>query len=725
MLISLIIIASISQILVALFVISRDRRNLSNVLFFLISMATLCWALSNYLTITILGSPNVLYVVRMILFFVVIQNTFFYMFARTFPADHWKHSKVWLAVYIGFSVVTAITTISPFVFTSVGVQDGLAVTQAGPAILIFIAHASISIIFAFKSLVKKVRESSGPRKRQFEILLIASLLTWIIVPITNFVLTPLLKTTIFIELGPLYSLAFASLIAYAIVAQNMFDIKRTVARSVAYILSLGFIGLIYGLMIFILSFFLASDSRFDSIDRVIYILLALVSAVLYAPIKKFFDKLTNRIFFQDAYDAQKFLDQLNKTIVADIELSVLLRHTTEVIQQNLKAEFCTVEVLVDGSGSEHEIGTTMLNMDKKDNQFLIDSISNLGQKILLTDGIEDKNNKLKKILLSKDIGIVARLTPGNLPPNQSVAYLFIGSKKSGNSYNKQDVMVLEIITDQMLIAIQNALRFEEIQGFAARLQKEVNEATAKLQNSNRKLLALDETKDEFISMASHQLRTPLTSVKGYMSMVLEGDAGKLNKQQEKLLNQAFVSSQRMVYLIADLLNVSRLKAGNFIIDRKPVNLSEIVESEISQLIQTAKTKNMKLIYNKSKPFPDLMLDETKIRQVIMNFADNAIFYTPNGGKIMLELKEDKNNIYFTVQDSGMGVPASERGKIFTKFYRATNAKKARPDGTGLGLFMAKKAVEAQGGSLIFHSVEGKGSTFGFTFNKKKLAVKPS
>src|SRR5262249_15642341 len=152
-----------------------------------------------------------------------------------------------------------------------------------------------------------------------------------------------------------------------------------------------------------------------------------------------------------------------------------------------------------------------------------------------------------------------------------------------------------------------------------------------LKESNAKLVALDEAKDDFISMASHQLRTPLTSVKGYISTVLEGDAGKLTPTQKKLLNQSFFSSQRMFYLIADLLNVSRLKTGKFVMEATPVNLANIVEEELAQLKDTAAVHSLKLIYDKPKKFPEVMLDETKTRQVIMNFVDNAIYYTPSGG----------------------------------------------------------------------------------------------
>ena len=173
--------------------------------------------------------------------------------------------------------------------------------------------------------------------------------------------------------------------------------------------------------------------------------------------------------------------------------------------------------------------------------------------------------------------------------------------------------------------------------------------------------------------------------------MLEGDAGKLNPNQRSFLDQAFTSSQRMVYLIADLLNVSRLKTGKFVIETKPTYLPDVIESEISQLYETAKARELTLKFNKPKNFPMMNLDETKVRQVIMNFTDNAIYYTPHGGKITLELTENKHSVEFSVHDNGIGVPKSEQHHLFSKFYRAGNARKARPDGTGLGLFMAKKS----------------------------------
>jgi signal transduction histidine kinase len=296
---------------------------------------------------------------------------------------------------------------------------------------------------------------------------------------------------------------------------------------------------------------------------------------------------------------------------------------------------------------------------------------------------------------------------------QIVGLLVIGYVSPVTELSQTDTELMDRLSESIGVALDNKLLFEENQ-----------HVLRQLRDSNAKLVALDQAKDDFISMASHQLRTPLTSIKGYTSMVLEGDAGKLEPAQKKLLTQSFFSAQRMVYLIADLLNVSRLKTGKFVVETTPVNLAEVVGQELDQLKDTAAGHSLKLTYKKPKKFPELMLDETKIRQVIMNFVDNAIYYTPAGGHIDVRLTETPTIIEFRVIDDGIGVPKSEQPHLFTKFYRAGNARKARPDGTGLGIFMAKKVIIVQGGSLIFESHEGKGSTFGFVFSKHKLAVPP-
>jgi signal transduction histidine kinase len=342
------------------------------------------------------------------------------------------------------------------------------------------------------------------------------------------------------------------------------------------------------------------------------------------------------------------------------------------------------------------------------------------QKLIVLDEVEDRTKHIVTRLMDRvDVAMLSRLETSD----GLIGYMLFGYKVSGNIYTPQDVELVTIAVDELAVGIQNASRFEEISHFNETLQGQVREATGELRESNKKLKSLDEAKDEFISMASHQLRTPLTSVKGYMSMVLEGDAGKLNPTQHQLLEQAFASSQRMVYLISDFLNVSRLQTGKFTIERTPVILSNVVQQEVNQLKSTAESRNLTIECSVPSDFPALQL-ESKLRQAIMNFIDNAIFYSRPGGVIKVDLIKTAKDVALTVQDSGIGVPMSERHRLFAKFYRASNARTARPDGTGIGLFMAKKVVVAHGGSIIFNSVEGKGSTFGFRLPLKQPADLP-
>jgi signal transduction histidine kinase len=302
-----------------------------------------------------------------------------------------------------------------------------------------------------------------------------------------------------------------------------------------------------------------------------------------------------------------------------------------------------------------------------------------------------------------------------------VGFLLLGEKKSGGQYNSEDVKFLTIMANELSVAMQNAQRFAKIQSFNITLKHEIDEATRQLRESNKKLRDLDDAKDDFISMASHQLRTPLTSVKGYISMIMEGDVGTVSEKQKEMLHAAYSSSQRMVYLISDLLNVSRLKTGKFVIDPTEIDMPDMIEDEVKQLVASAASRRVKLHFVKPKKFPKVMLDETKTRQVVMNFIDNAIYYSKGGNKIEIRLTANDKKIEFTVKDQGIGVPKTEQSKLFTKFYRANNAKKARPDGTGLGLFMAKKVIVAQGGAVLFKSNRDKGSTFGFTIPLSRVS----
>lgn len=569
-------------------------------------------------------------------------------------------------------------------------------------------------------LAKSYRAKGGDRQKLL-ILLLA-----IIVPAVVLAITGMDDAGVELvqALRPISVFVMTVLATYAIIYKRLFDIRATVARTLAYLLSFGILIALYALVVFGVSSFVSLGADLTHAQRIFYIGIALVFAITLPRLKRIFDKLSNKLFYQDAYDVQDFIDELNKTIVSDIQLRNLLKSSAEVIQSNLKTEFVTFGIKQTESLPQQIIGSSSsVERFKQADITKVRSLTpDINQKVIITDELEMEHSELKDILLRYNIGMLVRLATDVGNGKEGIGYIVLGYKRSGSPFNGTDIKTVEIISNSMVVAIQNSMRFEEIQHFSITLQKKVDDATRQLERTNKKLVAMDETKDEFISMASHQLRTPLTSVKGFISMLLDGDFGKITPKQREILKETFASSQRMVYLIADFLNVSRIRTGKFVIELTEVDLSEIITQELSQLQEMAASREVTLKFEAPADFPKAMLDENKIRQVMMNFIDNAIYYTPKEGTTNIQLYKTAKDIVYKVIDNGIGVPKSEQHKLFTKFFRAKNAQKARPDGTGLGLFMAQKVIVAQGGSIIFESTEGKGSTFGFSFPLSK--VKP-
>lgn len=508
----------------------------------------------------------------------------------------------------------------------------------------------------------------------------------------------------FITVGPLFAFVLVATVFYSIVRHGLFDVRFAVVRTVTYVLSLVTLAALY----FAFAYFLMgiTSQQLSGGQQIMNVVLVLILAFLFQPIKDFFDKVTNRLFYKDNYTIGEFITQLNRSLNSTNDLRTLLERTASVIASTLKADqVFSVVYLKDN----HYIAAGTPNHRRvaaKEFEAFTDILRGRTEVIIYSD--LDSTHPAHRMMTSHKLKLVMPLYKNS----ELVGYLCLGEHKT-LGYTMRDIRSLLTISDELTIAVQNALSVEEVRKLNDTLEQRIASATRELRASNSQLQRLDEAKDEFISMASHQLRTPLTSIKGYVSMLLEGDVGKVSKEQQQLLDEVFISSERMVRLISDFLNVSRLQTGKFVIEKHPVDLALLVQRELDSLAQNAAARGMKFTYHKPKKFPLLDLDENKIQQVIMNFADNAIYYSKDGSKITVTLKESNGWIECRIIDTGIGVPESEQARLFKKFFRATNARRARPDGTGIGLFLAKKVVGDHGGEIIFESKEGKGSTFGF------------
>ncbi len=247
-------------------------------------------------------------------------------------------------------------------------------------------------------------------------------------------------------------------------------------------------------------------------------------------------------------------------------------------------------------------------------------------------------------------------------------------------------------------------------------KEHISKLAKKLEKSNEELLRLDQAKSEFISVASHQLRTPLTVIRGYSSVLAEGTLGNLSIGAKDAIRKIFLSTNQLVKLVTDLLNLSRIEAGTIRYKFIEHNISSVVESVAEEFRPLAEKKNLTLTVDKAAPIEPFLFDSDKVREAINNLTDNAIKYSPNGGEIHIRVekttRDGKNLARVSIRDSGIGLKEVDQERLFTKFFRTEESRKVDPEGMGLGVYFARRVVEDHGGWIGAESEGvGKGSTF--------------
>ena len=246
-----------------------------------------------------------------------------------------------------------------------------------------------------------------------------------------------------------------------------------------------------------------------------------------------------------------------------------------------------------------------------------------------------------------------------------------------------------------------------------RTRQKLEELTIKLRNANEDLKKLDAAKSEFISIASHQLRTPLSIIKGYVSVMMEGDTGKITEEQKDYLRKVYASNEKLIILVNDLLDLSRIESGRIVYNFSPIFAAAFTENIVEELRSKAVAKNLTLKFNKQAD-GDLFIfygDKNTLAQALFNIIDNGIRYTDQG-KVEVDLIVDDNDIMWKIRDTGAGINNEEKKNLFQKMKRGERISHIYTEGTGLGLYVAKKIIDAHNGSIWAESEGiGKGSIF--------------
>lgn len=681
--------------------------------FILAASGVILWSIGSMFLIG--GSTNELMSIGRMLFLVVPMYTIFFLslFASIFPKYNGRPFNLantilgTLCVIFSLYVALEPDAIMPGLTLSDPVNN---IRVDAFLYSIYAVYFNVAFMITFGQFFMHLRSSKGHLHQQVFYVFIGTLFNASVSLVTNLAL-PIFGNTDLIWVGPASSIFYIGTVSFSIVKHQLFDIKLAAVRTIAYIGALLTLSAVYYLSAYLFSMFVFNGGSRKAVSvSPVNIILALGLAFLFQPIKRFFDRTTNSIFYRQQYNSEEFFARFSELLSSTTDLRGLLERASHQLATTFKADQAFFFVYyADETVSHHmSAGTTghsRLTID--DARLLDDYISQTNATIFMVDFMTD-NLRVRRLLKQHHISVVMTLRHGDT----TTGYVFLGEHLSG-AFTKRDLNVLSTVSNELVIAIQNALSLQELKDLNATLKQRIDVATKQLRASNAQLKRLDQVKDEFMSMASHQLRTPLTSIKGYLSMVLEGDAGKLTAQQRKLLVEAFNSSERMVRLIADFLNVSRLQTGKFLIDKTPFDIGEAVKQETANLQLIAESHTMRLHLDLESTPLSVVADEQKIRQVVMNLIDNAIYYSHPNSIILVKVERIGDDASFTVTDTGIGIAEKDQPKLFTKFFRAENARKQRPDGTGVGLYLARRVVGAHDGKIILSSIEGKGSTFGF------------
>ncbi|PLX25061.1 hypothetical protein C0580_03395, partial [Candidatus Parcubacteria bacterium] len=280
-----------------------------------------------------------------------------------------------------------------------------------------------------------------------------------------------------------------------------------------------------------------------------------------------------------------------------------------------------------------------------------------------------------------------------------------------------DIETMTALTNQVGIVSRNVKLYNTLQ-----------HANEELQDANMRLRELDKAKSEFLSIASHQLRTPISALKGYLSMIIEGDFGKIPGPINKVVKDLFESASRLARLINVFLNVSRIESGRLKLEKKPLQIVDMVESVMDELKNEAAKKELKFDFKKpKKKVPQIFADSDKLREVVLNLIDNSIKYTPQGS-VIASIEFDDENLTFMVEDTGIGIKKDEVKTLFRKFVRGSGVAQVHTGGSGLGLFIAQKIIKEHGGRIWAESDgQGKGSRFKFEiplYDEKTMEYAP-
>jgi len=690
----------------------RDNPNkLTNKLFFFFSLSLALWEFFSFSeSWTAGGYQLMIFMTRLDFFLAPVVVLLAALFVFSFSLRY-KLMKTMIGTLIFPTLLVSILSFFDAIFKDAVVNDGQVIFQPGPAFWYYAGLLLAYTLVGLASLILKYPHASDLKKKQIGYIIFGFSFSSIAIVSINLFLQNALSNQWFRICNLSLPLILSFSMFQAIVLYNLMNIRLIMRRSLVYFLVIISILIPAGIWLYFLKMIVP-----DYLIVASLIILAL-SLVSVSKLKKEYYYLANKYFFSSLYDVREIIYNLNKALHSSLDTKQICR---------------AVAVILSGAFHPQAIATVVYDQEKekwailhnehfrlkkeKEMVFDYEILTGLFRKNrpLLIRTLEQKlaasPGPLLKYLKKLKVEIIVPIKT----KNRLIGLLLLGAKEARDNYTINDLKVLMTVSTEIGLAMENVLLYQKEKKFNYKLRGEINKATRQLQNQNQELQRLDMAKDEFVSVVSHQLRTPLTGIRWFTGLLLDNKKKNLSAEQLDFLNQIDTSNKKMIQLVNDLLDVSHIETGyKFKIVRKEFPLLPLIQEILKENVLLIKTKELKII-NRLPQDLKINADRDKIKQVWQNLISNATAYSPSGKKIILAVKTENQQHIFSVQDEGIGVPKSQQARMFEKFFRAKNANLQNPNGTGLGLYIARGIIHGHGGDIWFKSTEHKGTTFFFS-----------
>lgn len=631
------------------------------------------------------------------------------IFVFIFPKGERLPRFVSLVILLSSAVLIGLLFLLPgFMIENavVNVNGNFCSVVDSPSYIMYCLYLAFFFSFAIVALVRKIILFDKKYRIQLSVYLFGMMIIAIPSLITNIVM-PYFQDCQFLWVGSLTTSIFVIIVSYNIIRHGLFDIRWTAVRTLAYILSLTFLAVIYFLVANLISnlFF---NNNFSLTQNPFSIGLALGSLFIFQPIKNFFDRLTNRIFYRNDYDRDEFFTRLNRLLTSTTYLRHLLEQTSNEIASTFKSNQVSFYIYTRNGGHISAGTEDYYKMSQKDIDY-VQSVTGKKAKIVIASLLDDEDSL--KIFMSKhQIELIITLAQDNV-----MGYLLLGGHQASNHYNQRDINVLTEVADELVIAIQNKLSIQEIRDINAEsLQQRIDSATNELRLNNESLRKMDEEKNEFVSVVSHELRTPLSVINGYIDLLKRGRLGALNKEQHKVLTKMDKSDKTLINIVNDMLDLSKIEANEFDVKLSSNSLDELIYNSLEEMQMLYKDKGISLSCSGIRV--RVNTNPSRFGHVMLNLLNNAYKFTPAGGSVKVTTTVNSNALMATicVTDTGIGISEADIDGIFKKFSQVDGYLQRQTGGTGLGLSISKAIIEKMGGKIWVESKIGVGSKFYFT-----------